>query len=54
MRIIFLSGQNQANGMLQISVWSMLRELNVGASLQHYNPVIDAQVKEIFAIPENL
>lgn len=43
----------QANGMLQISVWSMLRELNVGASLQHYNPVIDAKVKEIFAIPEN-
>ena len=31
----------------------MLRELNVGASLQHYNPVIDARVKEIFDIPEN-
>ena len=44
---------NQANGMLQLAVWSMLRELNVGASLQHYNPVIDARVKEIFDIPEN-
>lgn len=44
---------NHANGMLQISVWSMLRELNVGASLQHYNPVIDRKVKEIFDIPEN-
>lgn len=42
---------NQANGMLQISVWSMLRELNVGASLQHYNPVIDERVKKIFNIP---
>lgn len=38
---------------LQLAVWSMLRELNVGASLQHYNPVIDARVKEIFDIPEN-
>lgn len=43
---------NQANGMLQISIWSMLRELNVGASLQHYNPVIDERVKEIFDIPK--
>lgn len=38
---------NQANGMLQLSVWSILGELNIGASLQHYNPVIDAKVKEI-------
>lgn len=44
---------NQANGMLQISVWSMLRELNIGASLQHYNPVIDDKVKEMFDIPKN-
>lgn len=44
---------NQANGMLQISVWSVLREMNVGASLQHYNPAIDEQVKKLFAIPEH-
>lgn len=43
---------NQANGMLQISIWSMLRELNVGASLQHYNPVIDERVKKLFNIPK--
>lgn len=43
---------NQANGMLQISIWSLLRELNVGASLQHYNPVIDEKVKELFDIPK--
>lgn len=42
---------NQANGMLQISIWAALRELGVGASLQHYNPVIDAKVKELFDIP---
>lgn len=43
---------NQANRMLQISIWSLLRELNVGASLQHYNPVIDEKVKELFDIPK--
>lgn len=43
---------NQANGMLQISVWSVLRELDIGASLQHYNPVIDEKIKEIFSIPK--
>ncbi len=42
---------NQANGMLQLAVWSALRELKVGASLQHYNPVIDDRVREIFDIP---
>lgn len=43
---------NQASGMLQISIWSALRELGVGASLQHYNPVIDKKVKQLFDIPE--
>ena len=43
----------QANGMLQISVWTGLRALGVGANLQHYNPVIDAAVRKLFALPEN-
>lgn len=43
---------NQASGMLQISVWAGLRELGIGASLQHYNPVIDKKVKELFNVPE--
>ena len=42
---------NQSNGMLQLSIWTGLRELNVGASLQHYNPIIDDMVKEMFALP---
>lgn len=42
----------QANGMLQISIWSGLRELEIGASLQHYNPVIDNTVREMFQVPE--
>ncbi len=43
----------QANGMLQLAVWSGLRELGVGASLQHYNPVIDDAVKKAFSLPES-
>ncbi len=44
---------NQANGMAQIGVWSALRELGVGASLQHYNPVIDTFVADSFDIPSS-
>lgn len=44
---------NQANGMLQICLWSALRELGLGASLQHYNPIIDAAVHQLFDLPEN-
>ncbi len=44
---------NQANGMLQVSIWSGLRELNVGASLQHYNPVIDEAVRKLLDLPES-
>ena len=43
---------NQASGMLQLSLWSGLRELGIGASLQHYNPIIDEQVHELFALPK--
>lgn len=41
----------QSAGMLQISIWEALRELNVGASLQHYNPVIDDVVRKLFDVP---
>ena len=42
----------QSNGMLQINIWSVLRELGIGANLQHYNPVFDEKVKALFNIPE--
>ncbi len=44
---------SQSSGMLQISVWSGLRELGIGASLQHYNPVIDENVQKLFDLPES-
>ena len=42
---------NQAVGMLQFSIWTGLRELNIGASLQHYNPVINATVAKTYDLP---
>lgn len=41
----------QASGMLQLSIWSGLRELGIGASLQHYNPVIDDDVRTLLDLP---
>lgn len=43
----------QANGMLQINIWTALEELGLGASLQHYNPIIDQKVKEMFGVDED-
>ena len=43
----------QSNGMLQFTVWTGLRELGVGANLQHYNPVIDDAVRALTGVPES-
>lgn len=43
----------QANGMLQYMIWTLLAENDIGASLQHYNPIIDQQVKQTWNLPEN-
>ena len=41
----------QANGMLQFSIWCALAGQNIGANLQHYNPIIDADVRTAFKVP---
>ena len=43
----------QANGILQYMVWTSLAENNVGASLQHYNPLIDEKVREEWRLPQS-
>lgn len=35
----------------QFTVWSVLAEQGLGASLQHYNPIIDEKVNTTFNIP---
>ncbi|MGE4571552.1 MAG: nitroreductase family protein [Candidatus Izemoplasmatales bacterium] len=42
----------EQNGMLQSNVWVGLRTKNIGASLQHYNELINDFVKKSFDIPE--
>lgn len=37
----------------QFSVWTALSEIGLGASLQHYNPIIDDEVAKTFDIPAN-
>lgn len=41
----------QSCGMLQFIVWTLLAEHGIGASLQHYNPLIDDAVRLEFQLP---
>lgn len=43
----------QAAGMLEVSVWAGLRDLGLGANIQHYNPIIDKTVAEMLDLPSN-
>lgn len=43
----------QATGIAQHSVWMALAQERLGASLQHYNPLIDQNVKDEWGIPDN-
>lgn len=49
----FKNWSHQSNAILQFMIWSALADSNIGASMQHYNPLIDEAVKEQFDIPEN-
>lgn len=40
-----------ANAMAQLALWTKLAELKLGASLQHYNPIVDEMVIETWQIP---
>ena len=41
----------QASAMLQYTIWVAIEEAGLGASLQHYNPLIDDDVKESWNLP---
>jgi len=41
----------QASGLTQANVWTALAQKNIGANLQHYNPVIDEAVAKEWSIP---
>lgn len=41
----------QSGGMAQFAVWLALAEAGIGASLQHYNPLVDAAVQAQWQVP---
>lgn len=41
----------QTSGMHQLTTWIMLEDVGFGASLQHYNPIIDDAVKAEWDLP---
>lgn len=49
----FTTWANQSNAMLQYMIWTAFANQQIGASLQHYNPLIDEEIKKEFNIPES-
>ncbi|WP_295731005.1 nitroreductase family protein [uncultured Limosilactobacillus sp.] len=47
----FQPWSEQAIGGAQQAVWTALAEQNIGASLQHYNPLIDDAIHQAFDLP---
>ena len=43
----------QSSGILQYVVWTALEEEGLGVSLQHYNPLIDEEVRSEWKLPES-
>lgn len=37
--------------MHQFAVWTLLEDAGLGASLQHYNPLIDDEVRKTWKLP---
>lgn len=49
----FINWACQSNAMLQYIIWTALANNQIGASLQHYNPLIDEDIKNEFNIPKH-
>ena len=43
----------ESNGMLEFAVWTSLEDVGLGASLQHYNPLVDEVVQKAWNIPSS-
>ncbi|ATU45341.1 nitroreductase family protein [Acinetobacter junii] len=42
-----------SSAIAQFATWTALSEIGIGASLQHYNPIVDTEVAETYDIPAN-
>ncbi|WP_139997817.1 nitroreductase family protein [Paenibacillus paridis] len=43
----------QSSGMHQFVVWTALEKEGFGASLQHYNPLVDEEVRSTWSLPDS-
>lgn len=50
-REMFPPWAQQGNAILQYIIWTGLANLGMGANLQHYNPLIDAEISKAFKAP---
>lgn len=48
----FPAWSEHTSAMHQLAVWTMLEDVGFGASLQHYNPLIDNEVRKHWSLPE--
>lgn len=49
----FPAWSQHTSGMHQLAIWTMLEDAGLGASLQHYNPLIDEEVRRTWNLPAN-
>ena len=49
----FPTWSEHTSAMHQIAIWTMLEDAGLGASLQHYNPLIDEKVRHTWNLPES-
>ena len=49
----FYDWSEQGHGIAEYATWLALTEVGLGASLQHYNPLIDEQVADNFNVPSS-
>jgi hypothetical protein len=49
----FPTWSQHTSAMHQLAIWTMLEDAGLGASLQHYNPLIDDEVRRTWKLPES-
>ena len=49
----FVTWSEHTSAMHQYATWIALAEVGMGASLQHYNPLIDKRVRETWQLPQD-
>ena len=51
-RDLFPQWAEHGNAMMQFAFWTAIADMELGANIQHYNPIVDARVAEEFGIPD--